>query len=250
MSDYIYLSPHLDDAVFSCGAILWDQIHQQHKTVEIWTIFAGDEPQGELSLFASQIHARWNTGANAARVRRSEDQLACERLGVNSRHLHYADCIYRHDPQNGRYLIENNEYLFQGIHPSELPLIDEISQFLKQNLPESCKLILPLGVGGHMDHLITRQAAEKINRPIYYYADFPYAGAHLEEISTRIPPQSKAYHFPINNVSLARWQYAVEAYTSQLSSFWPSLSQMYKAIEKYAQSPLGNCLWKSPTDIL
>jgi len=40
---WIYLSPHLDDAVLSCGGIIWQQVQSGHQ-VEIWTICAADPP--------------------------------------------------------------------------------------------------------------------------------------------------------------------------------------------------------------
>ena len=38
-SHWIYLSPHLDDAVYSCGGMLWEQV-QRGVQAEVWTIFA------------------------------------------------------------------------------------------------------------------------------------------------------------------------------------------------------------------
>jgi hypothetical protein len=38
-------------------------------------------------------------------------------------------------------------------------------------------VLAPLGVGRHVDHLITRRAARELGRPIrtVYYSDFPYS---------------------------------------------------------------------------
>jgi len=38
---WIYISPHFDDAVLSCGGLIWEQTHKG-ITVEIWTVCAGD----------------------------------------------------------------------------------------------------------------------------------------------------------------------------------------------------------------
>jgi len=37
---WIYLSPHFDDAVLSCGGLIFDQTCGG-TAVEIWTVFAG-----------------------------------------------------------------------------------------------------------------------------------------------------------------------------------------------------------------
>ena len=42
---------------------------------------------------------------------------------------------------------------------------------------EAGVLFAPLGIGRHVDHLITRRAAQELGRPIpiVYYSDFPYS---------------------------------------------------------------------------
>jgi LmbE family N-acetylglucosaminyl deacetylase len=244
MNKTVYLSPHLDDAVLSCGAIIWDQI-RRHNQVEIWTIFAGDSLQPELSPFAREIHQRWQTGDSAPSLRRAEDNLACERLGVVPQHLPYPDCIYRRVPGTDRPLIEKKEDLFQPLSESERPLVDEIVRHIRQNLPSEATLVIPLGIGNHIDHQIVRQVGEVLNPSRFHYADFPYSAGHTEELQQLLPQGSSTFHFPINNQSLAAWQFAIEAYTSQLSSFWSSLSGMYNSLDAYAKTPLGNCLWQS-----
>jgi LmbE family N-acetylglucosaminyl deacetylase len=180
MNKTIYLSPHLDDAVLSCGAIIWDQI-RRHNHVEIWTIFAGDySPQPELSPFAQEIHQRWQTGDSAPSLRRAEDDLACERLSVVPQHLSYPDCIYRRLLGTDKPLIEKNEDIFQPLPGSERPLVDEIVRDLRQNLPSEATLIIPLGIGNHIDHQIVRQVGEVLNPSRFYYADFPYSAGHTE----------------------------------------------------------------------
>ena len=67
---WIYLSPHFDDAVLSCGGLIRAQ-SQEGLAVEIWTIFAGDPPPGPLSEFALKIHARQNQEPELPRYRRA-----------------------------------------------------------------------------------------------------------------------------------------------------------------------------------
>ncbi|MBA4379671.1 MAG: PIG-L family deacetylase, partial [Anaerolinea sp.] len=55
---WIYISPHLDDAVLSCGGLIWEQSHAGTQ-VEIWTVCTGDPPEGPLSPFAEVLHAEW-----------------------------------------------------------------------------------------------------------------------------------------------------------------------------------------------
>jgi LmbE family N-acetylglucosaminyl deacetylase len=245
MEEYIFLSPHLDDAVLSCGAIIHELVQQHHTNVEIWTIFSGDIPPHPLSSFAAGLHQRWNTGMEAPRMRREEDELACGRLGVKSEYLMYPDCIYRLRQENGTPLIEKNEDLFSLRPSDESALINELAGKLKKLVPPDANLVLPLGIGNHIDHLVTRAAGEKLPNKIYFFADFPDSGDHPEKIQQTLPPSAHYHKFPVNNQALAAWQYAVEAYTSQISTFWSSMSAMYHAIESYSLSENGNCLWQA-----
>jgi hypothetical protein len=36
-------------------------------------------------------------------------------------------------------------------------------------------VLAPLGIGRHVDHLITRGAAAELTLPVVYYSDFPYS---------------------------------------------------------------------------
>jgi LmbE family N-acetylglucosaminyl deacetylase len=243
MQKLIYLSPHLDDAVFSCGAILWDQAHLEAKTVEVWTIFAGDAPTQSQSEFVQAIHARWQTPGNAPAMRRSEDDLACARLGCSTVHLEFQDCIYRSNPDTGHPRIRVNEDLFVFDPFRDLPTVDEVVHLLEARLPGDCLLVIPLGVGNHIDHQITRLAAERLSRPLAYYADYPYASDHPEQIAAKVPENLMASRYPLPEQSLHCWQAAVSAYASQVSTFWRSIEEMKQAIHSYSQSPIGNTLW-------
>jgi len=54
--------PHFDDAVLSCGGLIWEQT-QKGIPVEIWTVCAGDAPPGSPSMLA------WHATCNGARIR-------------------------------------------------------------------------------------------------------------------------------------------------------------------------------------
>ncbi len=47
---YVYLSPHPDDAALSAAGLIHD-LTQTGNAVEIWNLFCGFPPEGELSPF-------------------------------------------------------------------------------------------------------------------------------------------------------------------------------------------------------
>ena len=87
---WIYISPHLDDAVFSCGGTIWEQICRG-EAVEIWTMCAGDPPPGLLTPFAETLHQRWGTGFDSLAERRTEDYAAAAVLGASIVHFDIPD---------------------------------------------------------------------------------------------------------------------------------------------------------------
>ena len=93
---WIYLSPHLDDAVLSAGGLIHDQA-KSGIPVEIWTFMSGYPPEGEFSQFAELQHHMWGFPSAEAAVstRREEDERAAAIVGASAVHLDFLDCIYR-----------------------------------------------------------------------------------------------------------------------------------------------------------
>lgn len=239
---WIYLSPHLDDAVYSCGGLIWEQTRRGER-VEIWTITAGDPPPGPASPLAQALHERWHMAIETTAARRAEDEVACRRVGAVYRHFDLADCIYRWLP-DGRALVDENRQLFTPIHPAEYPLIDEISRRLADGLPRYARLVSPLTVGGHMDHRLTRAAAERLGRSLWYYADYPYVASQPDELPSVAGDLERRCTLDISAAGLRAWQAAVADYVSQASSFWPDRETLDAALEKYCREDAGACLWR------
>jgi LmbE family N-acetylglucosaminyl deacetylase len=238
---WIYLSPHLDDAVYSCGSMIYQQV-QDGQPVEIWTIFAGDPTQKPFSSFANDIHARWGTGDNSIAARRQEDQNACAFLGAQPRYFDFLDVIYRTDPVTGQAEIVENADLFRNYHSADLILQHAISQQLVAllNKLNDYKICIPLALGHHIDHTLVRKAAEALILPVplRYYADFPYVLEADVETEGRIEES-----YAIHPQSLKAWGEAIALYPSQISTFWQTENQMREALTFYWQKGGGSRLW-------
>lgn len=247
--DWVYLSPHLDDAVLSCGGLIWEQV-RRGQAVQIWSICAGDPPSGVLSSFAESLHARWKTGREAMTLRRAEDQAACNLLGAKIRHFNIPDCIYRaailSPSGNVTFLYPSEATLFGPIHPAETQLIEEVYVQIQTHLPPQVQVVSPLALGNHVDHQLVRLAAEDLGKSLWYYADYPYAeqqGEHLMEMRVS---GWKLRIFQITEKGLNAWQEAILVYTSQTSTFWKDESRMRLAIEYYNSQSGGVGLWCKP----
>ena len=243
---WIFLSPHLDDVVFSCGGFIWD-LTSSGQEVEVWTVCAADPPPGKLSPFAAGLHNDWGLGDDAYQSRRREDRSACQILGAITRYLDYHDCIYRRAPE-GDYYYQSEEGIFGGLDVREANLIDRLAEDLESTLPDKAHLIAPLGIGNHVDHEFTRKAASRLSRYPYYYADYPYAreGDGREIIKfINSADNWRGEIFPISDNGLRKWFEASRAYASQLSVFWENEAALDIEINQFSAILEGITLWKT-----
>ena len=216
--NWIYLSPHLDDVVLSCGGLIWEQT-QAGELVSIWTICAGDPPDEPFSAYAYSLHARWETGGDAVERRRREDNAACARISATARHLGVPDCIYRftvldetedlsgeRGQDNRQFLYASEDALFGPLHPAEINLVKELSLEFSNTLPPGAEIVSPLSLFGHVDHRLTRAAAEGLGRPLWYYADYPYILRAMDQIEYLRQTGWEEVFFPVSPAGLTAWQ--------------------------------------------
>jgi hypothetical protein len=103
-------------------------------------------------------------------------------------------------------------------------------------------------LGNHIDHQLVRQAAEQLNRPLWFYADYPYAVEESLATQSILPSAMSVFNQPISPAGLQTWQTAVAEYKSQISSFWESVNEMDKAIQAYWSAGGGCSLWDNGTN--
>lgn len=148
----VILSPHPDDAVFSCGHLL---ANRPDSTVV--TVFAG-LPDEDSPLTEWDERCGFASGREAMQARRDEDAHALGQLGVTPRWLDFLDAQYGRSPS-----------------PHELgeALLDMLRTL------DDPPVVLPMGLF-HSDHLLVHEAGlwalRRIvtNWPVYLYEDIPY----------------------------------------------------------------------------
>jgi LmbE family N-acetylglucosaminyl deacetylase len=241
---WVYLSPHFDDVVLSCGGLVWEQV-QSGMDVEIWTVCAGAPDESiPISDFAHSLHTRWQTETEAVAARQKEDLTAGRRLGAELRYWDLPDCIYRQLP-GGAWLVNGEEDLWKPVHPLEAPVVDRLVAWLKEGLRPGDALVSPLTLGNHVDHFLVREAAERLGGTLWYYADYPYAVSSQNMLASKMGEGWKKSSFQISRSALRVWQEAVASYVSQISTFWGGLEEMNVALETYWRSGGGSFLWKN-----
>ena len=276
---YFYLSPHPDDAALSCGGQI-AQLAAQGESVVIVTLLAGDPSPEFMALptestaYADKLWTRWGLGRGAAATiaRRLEDSAAADRLGAQIRFGTFPEAIYR--IANGVPLYTDHAGIFGApspadplitlIHPNEpdSPELTELRTLI--DLADGDSLIIPLGVGGHVDHQLIRRIGELIASgiggwydsrvkqvKIRYYEEYPYSVQHEDAVrrgltDAGLVDRAVALNTPIDEAALAARIDAVGCFPSQISSFWPNRDQMAISIRDYVDQVGGERTWLIP----
>ncbi|MEW5987281.1 MAG: PIG-L family deacetylase [Chloroflexota bacterium] len=241
----IYLAPHLDDVALSCGGQVY-QLTSAGYSVLIVTITAGDPAAVSLSSFAQSLHDRWRLPPEAVVAgRRMEDAAACAVLGADYQHWDGLDAIYRRHPHTGEFFYPSGEAIFGPLSAAEKELVETMAHRLAQ-LPPAGRVVAPLTVGGHVDHQLTRRAAERcFGDSLLYYEDYPYAqmpGA-LETV-VKGEGSWRPVVVPLTTAALQAKYQAIACYQSQLSTFFRDAADLEAQVGGYAQQVGGERLWQ------
>lgn len=240
----IYLAPHLDDAVLSCGGQIFMQT-QAGLAVLVVTIMAGDPPRQTMSPFAQLLHERWQLAGEVTATRRAEDAAACAILGAEVAHWDVPDCIYRQDPESGHGYYTSNEALFGVVHEADAELVEMLGKRLAA-LPGYGRLLAPLTVGNHVDHQIVHRAVSALpQHRIAYYEDYPYVAVPgaLEKALRPDDPGWREECIPLTEAALQAKIAAVAAYESQVSTLFQSPSAMEEMVRRFAAERGGERIW-------
>jgi LmbE family N-acetylglucosaminyl deacetylase len=192
-SSIFFISPHLDDVVFSCGGTLGFLAGQGQGPVRVINIFS-------------------NYG-KTTEVRKEEEQQAARTLGFDYRFLDFPDLFVRE--RSGFFF----HRMFRPLDPvMDAPRLDEIFLKLQETVSDSpgAKIYFPLGVGGHIDHEMCFQLGRRFARSheVIFYEDMPYAlipgmlGQRLSQLmgaAVAAKEHSEMIDFSSNGVQAARY---------------------------------------------
>src|SRR5262245_17808904 len=170
---HIYLSPHLDDAALSCGGAIAAQRAAGERVLVVTLCTAAPASDMPFSDLALEFHRKWGLApAEVVAARLREERRALEILDADSYWAGMFDAIYRYpEAYNTR------GSLFNAPAPNDplLPALRRLIGDLRERAPDGV-FYAPLGVGSHVDHLITHAAARAaLGDALLFYEDLPYA---------------------------------------------------------------------------
>lgn len=233
--DHIYLAPHLDDAALSCGGAITQQRRAGERVLVITLCAGSPDPAVPLSSFASELHTAWHLSpAEVVPARLREDALAMQRLDVAYQWTGLLDAIYRYPAA-----YNNRETLF-GIPAEADPLfaaLHELCRTLHKTYPHAT-FYAPLGIGNHVDHLITHRVAHAVmGSHLVFYEDFPYVvKAEAREKRLQLLDLPLTPHRSAIDAALPTKIAAIEAYASQLGELFGGRDGMMTTVESFARA--------------
>ena len=183
-----FISPHFDDAVLSSGGLMLSL--SDKVPISVINVFTKAD-RGPYTLSA-KMHLRKNKFKDARilyGVRNNEDKKILGKLGVERINLGFIEALYRKKSIDkasslmGKlipeithvYPIFRLHVVGENMSGREKELESEISEKLKKLVKKESIVFCPLGLGGHIDHIIVRDVCLKNFKNLVFWFDFPYS---------------------------------------------------------------------------
>lgn len=249
------LSPHLDDAAFSCGGTL-ARLAAAGWAVHVATVFTASVPAPTGFALACQTSKGIAPTVDYMALRRAEDAAAMRALGAAAHWLALREAPHRgyHDAPS----------LFAGVHADDADtwraVVDAVAPLVAALRP--ALLLAPQALGGHVDHRhVVRAvaalagaaaagstaAAAPMPTPVLWYRDTPYVLRDPGAVPPAPPCDGwrgplAAHRVPLDAAALAARLAACAAYASQLGFQFGGVEAMRAAIAGLAAAegaPVG-----------
>lgn len=246
----LVLSPHLDDAAFSCGGSIHARSRAGEKVLVVTLFTASSPPADELSPLARSLHRQWGIEGDVMAERRREDHEALARLGAELSHGELLEALYRTGPSGPLYT--DVDSLFAAPAPTDDATVEAVAEELEVlfegRLHPEGDVLAPLGVGGHVDHLLVRRAAERVvpTERLWLYEDFPYA-RHEMVLRRSLGWQRWRWHSRterIDELDLEARCRACADYASQWTTAFADREQLERSIRSFVRRRGGERLWR------
>ena len=207
------VSPHLDDAVFSAGALL-ARLARDGWQVTVCTVFTRSVPHPSGFALACQLDKGLQASVDYLALRRAEDAAALAVLGAAPDWLDLPEA-----PHRG---YDSAAALFTDPREDDAGVVEAAAGRLREAIGRSRPhLVLACqAVGGHVDHVQAVRALDRVRPavPTLWWTDFPYAArpaaAQRRPLAARFAALTRLDHAP-DEALLALKRDACLAYVSQ-----------------------------------
>ncbi|MCJ2136819.1 PIG-L family deacetylase [Methylobacterium sp. J-026] len=169
MPKALALSPHLDDAAFSCGGLLASLARDGWRVV-MATLFSGSVADPTGFALACQLDKGLPAEVDYMALRRDEDRCAAAELGI----VPPVHLPFREAPHRG---YGSAPELFSDPRADDAVAADlapALADLIAAETPDL--LLAPQAIGGHVDHVQAIRALDSLGpaQPVLWWRDFPY----------------------------------------------------------------------------
>lgn len=181
-----FISPHIDDAVFSAGALII-ALRKKNVPVTIINVFTKGGSRNTLSARKYLAISNAKSAKELFNIRIVEERQIAKKLGINIVNLGFVDALWR--MKSAHLLLNKLSYIFAeltAVYPTykyhitsgilskeDSKVKKEIQKKLSMYISKKSYVFAPLAIGNHVDHVLIREATNNMN-PIYW-KDFPYS---------------------------------------------------------------------------
>lgn len=177
-----FISPHLDDAIFSAGGLITTLLDEGIE-FEIINIFTSCG-QGISTLSARKFlfDCGYKSSMSLYKDRVSEDSNIWNSIGVKAHYLGEVDALWRTTNNKKSYFPELFHvyptfrfHISKGIVSRlDNSLISDVATKINTITQGRGIFLCPVAGGIHVDHQIARLATELVTNKTIYWKDFPY----------------------------------------------------------------------------
>ena len=198
-----FLSPHLDDAVFSAGGTMAALADAGWRVV-LATVFTRSVAGPTGFALACQTDKGLAADVDYMALRRAEDAAAAARVGVAAGDVHWLGL-----PEAPHRGYRSAADLFDGVHDDDAATADAVAAAARPVVAGADVLFAPVGIGGHVDHAHVVRAVDRVAvGPVVRWLDAPYV--------LRLADPPAADHAVDVSATLARKLDGCCAYASQV----------------------------------
>jgi LmbE family N-acetylglucosaminyl deacetylase len=233
----LYLSPHYDDAILSCGGVIYAQRCADER-VSVLTLCTGLPEPAQQSTLALKYLAAWSKSGDGMTNRRAENADVLSRWGVMNWECGTPDAIFR--AGGGIPYYQNRADLFCAPHIEDAAFLLPVwEERLKQLAKEEKNILLyaPLGVGGHVDHELARRLGQRMGQSgwrVLFYEDYPYVELELSGVKTA-QARFESYKWTSQTVSIdvqAKID-ALRSYHTQIGNVFGCDNDMVRRVKNF-----------------
>ncbi|WP_158743252.1 PIG-L deacetylase family protein [Acidisphaera sp. L21] len=233
MPTALFISPHLDDAIFSAGGLAGLLADRGWRTVLV-TVFTGSVVPAAGFALACQLDKGLAPDVDYMAVRREEDRAAAAILSfTETRWMGLLEA-----PHRGYH---SAKALFGHVLSEDSVALVLTSQMRALRAEFEPTLVLaPQGLGNHVDHQhVTAAVVESFpaNR-LAFYRDTPYAIREAEAVPLPVLPEQEEESIDIT-AALDRKILAAQAYASQIGFQFGGAEQLARALRSFARREGG-----------